>query len=137
MMRRSTRTVLLLAGAIALTASLASCAGAPEKTVDYTETSVTLAPGEALIVDFGEVNATVGQEWVLTEEPDAAVLGPGEERSRYLGEDGMTGAPSEVTYRFAPVGEGTTVIEFEYRFRGEVPEDRDDQETARIEVTVE
>ncbi|KJQ53048.1 protease inhibitor I42 family protein [Microbacterium sp. SA39] len=124
-------------GVIALAAALVSCAGAPEKTVDYTETSVTLAPGEALVVDFGEVNATVGQEWVLSAEPDAVVLGPGEERSRYLGEDGMTGAPSEVTYRFAPVGEGATVIEFEYRFRGEVPEDPEDQETARIEVTVE
>jgi len=134
-MRRSMRTVSLLVGAIAVAAGLASCAAA-EQTVDYTADSVLLAPGEALVVDFGEVNGSVGQEWVLTQEPDAAVLGPGEERSRYLGEDGMAGAPSEVSYRFAPAGEGTTVIEFEYRFRGSVPEEADEQKTAKIEVTV-
>lgn len=117
-------------------AGLAACSGGGEKTVDYTVDSVTLAPGEALIVDFGEVNATVGQEWIITQEPDAAVLGSGEQRSRYLGEDGMTGAASEVSYRFAAVGDGTSDIVFEYRFRGSVPEDPEDQKTAKIEVTV-
>lgn len=135
-MRGISRTAGIIAGVVAIASVLVSCAGAGEKTVDYTAESVTLAPGEALVVDFGEVNATVGQEWVITQEPDAAVLGPGEERSRYLGEDGMTGAPSEVTFRFAPEGEGTTVIEFEYRFRGSVPEEPDDQKTAKIDVTV-
>ncbi|WP_435744335.1 protease inhibitor I42 family protein [Microbacterium sp. PMB16] len=124
------------AGALAIGLSLVSCAGAAEKTVDYTAESVTLAPGEALVVDFGEVNATVGQEWSITQEPDDAVLAPGEERSKYLGQPGETGAPSEFSYRFAPVGTGTTVIEFEYLFRGSVPEDPDDQKTAKIEVTV-
>lgn len=83
------------------------------------------------------MNSSVGEDWEITQEPDAAVLGPGEERSVYRGEEGMTGAPSEVTYRFAPHGEGTTVIEFEYRFRGEIPEDPEDQKSAKIEVTVE
>jgi hypothetical protein len=71
------------------------------------------------------------------EEPDAAVLGEGEEHSDYLGESGETGAASDLSYRFAAVGEGTTTIEFEYRFRGFVPEDPEDQKTATIEVTVE
>ncbi|MDQ0725689.1 hypothetical protein [Microbacterium sp. W4I20] len=136
MMRRLSRVVTAAAGALAIALSLVSCAGAAEKTVDHTAESVVLTPGEALIVDFGEVNATVGQEWSITEEPDAAVLAPGEKRSTYLGEPGETGAPSELSYRFAPAGEGTTVIEFEFLFRGSVPEDPDDRKTAKIEVTV-
>ena len=115
---------------------LSGCSAVMEKTVDHTTSSVTLAPGEALVVDFGEVNHTVGDEWIITQEPDPEVLGPGDERSRYLGEDGEAGAPSELSYRFAPVGDGTTVIQFEYQFRGSVPEDVSDQETAEITVTV-
>lgn len=135
-MRLTARAAALFAGALLLSTGLAGCS-ASEKTVEYTETSVTLAPGEALVVDFGEVNATVGNAWVIVEQPDASILGEGEQRSDYLGAPGETGATSELTYRFAPVGEGTTVIEFEYRFRGSVPEDVEDQKTATIEVTVE
>lgn len=136
-MRGLVRAAFVFVCAVTVTIGLASCTAPAEKTVDHTAESVTLAPGEALVIDFGEVNGSVGEEWVLTQEPDGAVLGPGERRSRYLGEDGMTGAPSEVTYRFAPVEEGATMIEFEYRFRGSVPEDLDERKTARIEVTVQ
>lgn len=135
-MRGFRRIVVTAAGALAIGLSLVSCAGTTEKTVDHTAESVSLAPGEALVVDFGEVNATVGQEWSITREPDADVLAPGEKRAKYLGESGETGAPSELSYRFAPAGEGTTVIEFEFLFRGSVPEDPEDQKTAKIEVTV-
>ncbi|WP_146008121.1 protease inhibitor I42 family protein [Microbacterium aurantiacum] len=135
-MRRRTRTVMAVVVATIMGLGIAGCAGAAEKTVEHTADSVTLAPGETLVVDFGEINPSVGDAWVITQEPDAAVLGPGEEETRYTGEEGMTGAPSELSYRFAPVGTGTTVIEFEYQFRGEVPEDLDDQKTAKIEVTV-
>lgn len=125
-------------GAIVAVCSLplTACSAGLETSIAYTASSVTLAPDEALVVDFGDINPTVGEEWVLTREPDPAVLGPGDERSRYLGDEGETGAPSALTYRFAPVGEGTTVIQFEYRFRGAVPEDLDDQKTAEITVTV-
>lgn len=136
MKRLTTRAVALLAGALLLSTGLAGCSSS-EKTIEYTETSVTLAPGEALVVDFGEVNATVGNEWVIVQQPDDSILDEGEERSNYLGAPGETGASSDLSYRFAPVGEGTTVIEFEYRFRGSVPEDVEDQKTAMIEVTVE
>jgi len=127
---------VVVAAAAAVGMGLSGCSAAAEKTVDYTTSSVSLAPGESLVVDFGEVNHTVGDEWVITQEPDPSVLGPGDERSRYLGEDGEAGAPSELSYRFAPVGTGTTVIQFEYEFRGSVPEDVSDQETAEITVTV-
>lgn len=136
-MRGMLRTTAAIAGAILTAATMAGCMGAAEKTIDYTQTSVTLAPGEALVVDMGEVNASVGTDWVITQEPDPAVLSAGESHSRYLGEDGSVGGPNELTYRFAPVGTGTTVIAFEYRFRGAVPEDPDDRKTAEIAVTVE
>lgn len=115
---------------------LTACAAVVEKSVDYRTSSVSLAPGEALVVDFGTINPTVGDAWVITREPDPAVLGAGEERSRYLGDEGETGAPSEVAYRFPPVGQGTTVIQFEYQFRGQVPDDAEDQQRAEITVTV-
>lgn len=133
-MRRVTRSAVVLAlGILAMAAS--GCAAA-EQTVPYTTSSVTLAPGEQLVVDFGTINPTVGDAWVITQEPDPQVLGPGDERSRYLGAPGETGAPSEVSYRFAPVGDGTTMIRFEYRFRGDIPDDAADQKTAEITVTV-
>ena len=135
-MRRLVTRGAVAAAAVGLCLALTGCSTVMEKTVASTTSSVTLAPGEALVVDFGEVNHTVGDEWVITQEPDPAVLGPGDERSRYLGEDGEAGAPSELSYRFAPVGAGTTVIQFEYEFRGAVPDDIDDQQTAEITVTV-
>jgi hypothetical protein len=135
-MRIMNRAAALLTAALLLSVGLSGCS-ASEKIIDYTDTAVTVSPGEVLIVDFGEVNATVGNAWVIVEEPDATILGEGEERSDYLGESGETGAASDLSYRFAAVGEGTTTIEFEYRFRGSVPEDPEDQKTATIEVTVE
>jgi predicted secreted protein len=135
-MRIMNRAAALLTAALLLSVGLSGCS-ASEKIIDYTDTAATLAPGEVLVIDFGEVNASVGSEWVMVEEPDAAVLGEGEEHSDYLGESGETGAASDLSYRFAAVGEGTTTIEFEYRFRGFVPEDPEDQKTATIEVTVE
>lgn len=135
-MRRLGKVCVVVTVAALFGWSLAGCSAASEKSVDHTSSSVTLAPGEALIVDFGEINPSVGDAWVITREPDPAVLGPGDQRSRYLGEDGETGAPSEVTYRFPPVGDGTTVIQFEYQFRGSAPDDPSDRQTAEITVTV-
>lgn len=133
-MRVLNRVIVIVSTAVLLSAVLTACAGSAEKTVPYTATSVDLAPGEALVVEFGEVNGSVGDEWVLTEEPDPAILGEGEELTRALGD--APGSPSELSYRFEPVGAGTTVITWEYRFRGEVPEEPADQRTAEIRVTV-
>lgn len=130
----STRgTVVVL---VAFGATLAGCAGTAEQTVDYTAGTVTVSTGETLVVDFGEVNPSVGDDWVITTEPDPAVLGEGDPEFTTDAPDGMTGAPGELVYRFPTTGAGTTVIAFEYRFRGEVPEDIDDQKTAEITVTV-
>lgn len=133
--RGAVTAVVALLG-MGITGAMTGCAAVAEKTVDYTTSAVSLMRGEALVVDFGEINPSVGDAWVITREPDPAVLESGDERTRYLGEDGEAGAPSEVSFRFAPVGIGTTVIEFEYQFRGSVPEDLDDRKSAEITVTV-
>lgn len=135
-MGRLVRACAVMGAAVLFGLGLAGCSTTMEKTVAYTTSSVTLAPGEALVVDFGEINPSVGDAWVITREPDPAVLGAGDQRSRYLGEDGETGAASDVSFRFAPVGDGTTVIQFEYQFRGAVPDDEDEQQTAEITVTI-
>lgn len=134
-MRKILRAAAALTATMVLAATMSSCAAA-EKTVDYTETEVAITTGETLVVDFGNVNSSVGDEWVVVQEPDAKVLGPAKSRSEYQGEKGTTGSASHLSYRFAAVGSGTTEIAFEYRFRGEVPEDPDDQKTAEITVTV-
>ena len=116
--------------------ALAGCS-ASEEVVPYTAETAALDQGETLVVDFGEINLSVGDGWVVVTGPDPAVLGPAEASSTYRGDEGSVGGPSEYSYRFPAVGEGTTIVEFEYRFRGEVPEDPADRETARLEVTVE
>lgn len=130
------RGVAVLAALVAAGAILTACTGPAEKTVDYTASAVTVSAGEILVVDFGEVNPSVGDDWVIITEPDPAVLGEGDSEFTTDAPDGMTGAPGELVYRFPTTGAGTTVIAFEYRFRGEVPEDIEDQKTAEITVTV-
>lgn len=135
-MRDTGRAAATALAAILLVAGLGGCGATVEKHVDHTASSVSLGLGEVLIVDFGEVNTTVGDSWVLTREPDPTVLGEGDERNRYLGDDGETGAPSDVSYRFAAIGGGTTVVRFDFHFRGSVPEDPQDRRSAEIAVTV-
>jgi hypothetical protein len=135
-MREHFRAGAGLLAATMVAMGLSGCAAAAT-TVDHTAEEVTISSGETLVVDFGEINSSVGDGWVIVTEPDATVLGAGEAESEYLGEEGSAGGPNNFSYRFPAVGPGTTVIEFEYRFRGEVPEDPAEQETSRIEVTVE
>ena len=62
-MGRLVKACAVVAVATSLGLGLTGCS-ATEKTVAYTTSSVTLAPGEALVVDFGEINPTVGDAWV-------------------------------------------------------------------------
>ncbi|KDA05885.1 hypothetical protein DC31_15460 [Microbacterium sp. CH12i] len=134
MNQKLTRAGLALLGVTALSIGLSACAS--DTTIDYTSDAVTVSSGETLVIDFGMINSSVGDGWVITTEPDSAILGAGTAGTKYLGEEGSTGGGNSLTYRFPAVGAGTTVIEFEYEFRGEVPDDVAEQETARIEVTV-
>lgn len=136
-MRSMRRGAAVLAAVAAVGMLLTACIGPGEKTVDYTDGAVTVSAGQTLVVDFGGINPSVGDDWVITTEPDPAVLGEGDSEFTSDAPEGMTGAPGELSYRFPAVGAGTTVIAFEYRFRGEVPEDAHDRKTSEITVTVE
>lgn len=131
------RGAAVFAALFVVAAGVTACSGPDEKIVDYTDSAVTLSDGQTLVVDFGEINPSVGDDWVITTEPDPAVLGEGDSKVTSDAPDGMTGAPADLVYRFPTNGSGTTVIAFEYRFRGDVPEDVDDRKTAEITVTVE
>lgn len=134
------RTVSTLAAAATalLCFSLISCAAAPKTvTVDFTDHAAKLTPGDELVIDFGEVNASVGSAWVVTADPDLSVLTVPEQHTEYLGENGSVGAPDHLTYSLSAVGAGITRVQFEYQFRGAVPEDPQEQRTAVIDVTVD
>ena len=134
------RTVSALAtAAVALLClSLTSCAAAPKTvTVDFTDHAALIAEGDELVIDFGEVNASVGSAWVVTADPDPSVLTVPEPHTEYLGENGSVGAPNHLTYSLTAVGAGITRVQFEYQFRGAVPEDPQEQRTAVIDVTVD
>jgi predicted secreted protein len=133
------RTVSALATAAAalICFSLTSCAAAPKTvTVDFTDHAAKLAVGDELVIDFGEVNASVGSAWVVIADPDPSVLTVPEQHTEYLGENGSVGAPNHLTYSLTAVGSGNTRVQFEYQFRGAVPEDPQEQRTAVIDVTV-
>ena len=123
--------------ALAMAASLVFVAtGCSSVTkVDSDAGSATVPGGGTLVVDFGEINQSVGDDWVIIVEPDPAVLGDGV--PEYLGEDGAPpGGSSRLTYSFPAVGKGTTTVEIEYRFRGEAPDDAADLKTVTLDVAV-
>lgn len=121
----------------ALVAVLAGCGGA-SRVVHYTDTEATLAVGETLIVDFGEVNASIGDSWDLTSRPDADVLSKGVGEYEDLGREDEVGGGAQYVYRFEAVGPGTTTLRFTYSYRGTEgdPEGRTENPTPEITVTV-
>lgn len=136
-MNRILKALLVAAAVGGASVALVSCAGMGEKRVDHTASTVTVAVGETLVVDFGMINPSVGDEWKLVTAPDPAVLGEGESDFTSDGPDPAPGSPGQLVYRFSALAEGTTVISFEYLFRGSMPEELDEQETATITVTVD
>lgn len=123
---------------VALVAALAACTGGTERVVAYTDATATLAVGETLVVDFGEINSSIGDGWALTTRPDAGVLSKGEEEYEDLAEGDEVGAGANLAYRFEAVGPGTTTIGFTYSYRGTEgdPEGRTEDPTPEITVTV-
>lgn len=134
---RSRALPALVFAAAGLSAVVLSGCAAASVTVGYEESVVTVETGTELVVDFGEVNASVGSDWVIISDPDPSVLSKGEKSTEYAGEEGSVGGPSDLAYRFAATGTGQTKIQFEYQFRGAVPDDPTEQKTALIDVTVE
>lgn len=126
---------LIAAGIIAL--AISGCTSSPETvSIKNTQAEVSLHLGDTLEVDFGEVNATTGAGWVASKEPSSNILTSGEEHSEYLGEEGVKGDTSKLTYVFKAKEKGKTTVDFEYRFQGEVPENAEDQKFSSISITV-
>ncbi len=125
---------------IALALAVSGCSGA-DSTVSHDAGSATVAVGETLRLDFGEINPSVGDNWFLVGEPDSAVLTEiGDERDEVSDCDG-TGCGVELTWDFEAVGEGETTLVFQYCFRTG-PEDcvgdsSDGPAPAPVELTVE
>lgn len=136
-MRSRSLPSLAFAAAALSAFALSGCSAPASVTVGYEDSSVTIEDGAELIVDFGEVNASVGSDWVMISEPDPSILTQGEKVTEYAGEEGSVGGPSELAYRFTATGTGMTKIQFEYQFRGAVPDDPAEQKTALINVAVE
>lgn len=94
-------------------------------------TTVRLMPGDVVAIPL-VMNSGVGFEWELREPPDGAVL-------RLLsneieGDDpDAAGSGGVQTWRFEAVGEGTTRLRLERRYRGE--DDPEGQEF-RLEIRV-
>lgn len=128
---------LLVAATAMIALALSGCASGAAVTVDaFSTDSVTVPAGQDLVVDFGEINSSTGDDWVIITEPDAAVLSPGESQSEQVG-DGAPGSPNLFSYRFVAIEAGTTSIEFQYQFQGSVPDLESEQENIVIDVTVE
>lgn len=126
--------------AIALALAVTGCSGA-DSTVSHDAGTATVAVGETLRVDFGEVNSSVGENWFLVGEPDSVVL-------TEIGSDadasdcgGDVGCPVDLTWDFEGVGRGETTLVFQYCFRtgpDDCVGDTDDGPApAPVELTVE
>jgi predicted secreted protein len=136
MTRAHVRAVALAA---VLVTGLTACTPGAKQTVPYTADEATLAVGETLVVDFGDVNPSIGDSWELTTRPDEDVLSKGEEVVLDADEETPPGAPSHVVYEFRAKGKGTTTIGFTYSYRGTPGDElgRTDDPTPEITVTVE
>lgn len=128
------RAALLACAAVA---ALAAC-GPPSTSVSYTVDEITVPAGQTLVIDLGQINASVGDDWRLTTAPDPAVLTEGELRAETVGDETATGNPTELAYAFDAVAPGTTTIGFTYSYRGEDgdPHGRVDDPEPVIVVTV-
>ncbi|WP_416446770.1 protease inhibitor I42 family protein [Leucobacter sp. HNU] len=136
-MSRAVRSILAFGAVGMLGGLLTACAPAPKEiTIGYRTDSVTVPVGETLVVDFGTINSSVGDQWDITAQPDPDVLVPDTRRVEPEGPPEPIGAPHEFAYRFTARAKGTTTIGFEYRFRGELPSDPAERDAATITVTV-
>jgi predicted secreted protein len=123
--------------ACALAVTLGACSP-PSTTISYTVDEIAVPAGQTIVLDLGEINTSVGDDWRLTTTPDPAVLTEGELRAETVGDDDETGNPTRLSYAFEAVAPGTTTIGFTYSYRGEDgdPEGRVDEPEPTIQVTV-
>ena len=104
--------------AVVLLAASTGCFSARTVTVRADAGSAHLAPGEALRVELGAVNSSIGDAWFLTTPPDGAVL---RDRGRlYRGDCDAPGCGGKLTWEFTAAGKGTTTVVFRYCYRSTV-----------------
>lgn len=106
-------------------------------TVPYTDTEVTLSQGDVLEVDFGTINQSIGDEWSVTQQPDASVLvttiRPGDPNATPV----APGSDTPFSLFYEAVGTGETSITFQYTYRGTETTPADGPGTTTLTVTVE
>jgi hypothetical protein len=95
--------------------------------VDRSAGSVSVPAGEQLHISFGTVNTSVGDLWVLTVAPDAAVLkdrGTDYTTAEGCGgraDEGFAGCDQSLVWVFEAVRAGTTTVQFQYCYRSRPP----------------
>jgi predicted secreted protein len=109
------RRVLAVAASVVLIATSAACSRHRSISVPVAAGSASLAVGETLRVDMGDVNASIGDAWYVTGAPDPAVL---TEKGTELDHDcRQTGCGGRLTWIFTATGPGTTTVVFQYCYR--------------------
>ncbi|WP_112136890.1 protease inhibitor I42 family protein [Glycomyces dulcitolivorans] len=100
-----------------LALAVSACSGPDDgDTVALDAGTATVAAGEELWVDLGEVSASVGDNWFLVEGPDADVLvETGTVNERPLACDlGLTECGDRLLWGFDAVAAGETELVFQY-----------------------
>jgi hypothetical protein len=101
--------------------------------------AVTVPRGGTLLVDFGHLNNSIGDDWFLIGPADPAVLA--DEGDQYDSQCGESGCGAQMWWQFGAVGPGTTEVTFQYCYRSRPPNcepmpDRGPQEPVTLAVTV-
>lgn len=113
LLRRLALPAVVLAAASAL---LSGCVFG-ETRVPYDVGEVRISGGDELLVEFGEINTSIGDSWYLVTPPDATVLSDGGYHAEVDSFCDDAGCPSTFAWRFSAVSPGTTTVEFLYCYR--------------------
>jgi hypothetical protein len=140
MMRKRMRAVVAVMLGVAMIGQVGCASGTPAPepaaTVRVGDSQATVGKGDTVVVNLGEWSSGVGDQWVLTEKPDPAVLTETELKPSSEGTSAPPGSRSEMTDAYEAVGAGEVTLTYEYRFRGEIPEDPGKQMTQTFTITV-
>jgi predicted secreted protein len=102
--------------AVAVALAVPACGG-PTRTVGYATGSATIKVNEVLRVDFGEVNASVGDAWYEVDGPDTKVLKDEGDKLHSDCKAGEAGCGGHLYWEFLGVAKGSTSVRFRYCYR--------------------
>jgi predicted secreted protein len=109
------RPVAALA-AVALVLAVPACRGAT-RTVGYATGGATIRVNEVLRVDFGDVNASIGDSWYEVDGPDTKVLKDQGSHTVSSCKAGEAGCGGHLYWEFLGVAKGSTSVRFQYCYR--------------------